>query len=65
MANQQAIYSDDSHMNVLAWLAAGLATGVIFAIVALDEEAASRRCDARAAAARVAPAFVAVSSALH
>jgi hypothetical protein len=68
MADEQTLYIDGLCMHALRWLAAGFATGVALAIVALDQEAASKRLDARAAraaAARIAPAFVTVSSALH
>jgi hypothetical protein len=46
-------------------VSAGLVTGVVLAVAALDRGAASQRSDTRAAAAQVAPAYVIFSSALH
>jgi hypothetical protein len=65
MVNTRAHHTGEAAMNALAWLAAGLATGLALAVLAVDQETASVRPEVRAAAARVAPAFVTFSSALH
>jgi hypothetical protein len=65
MANKQARDTGEAAMNELAWLAAGLATGFALAVLAIDQKVARVRPEARAAAARVAPAFVTFSAALH
>jgi hypothetical protein len=65
MASRETHRIDEAYISALTWLAAGLATGVVLAVVALDQEVASRRSAVSAAATRVAPAFIMVSSALH
>jgi hypothetical protein len=65
MPSREMHHIDEAYMSGLTWLAAGLATGVALALMALGQEVASRRFAVRAAAARIAPAFVTVSAALH
>ena len=42
MASRETHRIDEAYISALTWLAAGLATGVVLAVVALDQEVASR-----------------------